>query len=76
MKNFLNISEISQAELRNIIQEAKERKSKRFKLKKSEVDFDKPLDGQSMIMILKNLQQEREFHLILQQSNWVALQFF
>ncbi len=53
MKNFLNISEISQAELRNIIEEAKERKSKRFKLKKSEVDFDKPLDGQSMIMIFE-----------------------
>ena len=53
MKNFLNISDLSSEELRNIIEEAKNRKSKRFKLKKSEVDIDKPLDGQSMIMIFE-----------------------
>ncbi len=53
MKNFLNISDLSSNELRNIIEEAKVRKSKRYNLKKSAVDLDKPLDGQSMIMIFE-----------------------
>ena len=53
MKNFLNISDLSPSELRNIIEEAKNRKSKRYNLKKSEADPDKPLDGKSMIMIFE-----------------------
>ena len=51
MKNFLNISDLSSSELRKIIEEAKIRKSKRYNLKKSEADLDKPLAGQSLIMI-------------------------
>ena len=53
MKNFLNISDISSSELREIIEEAKIRKSKRYNLKKSEADLDKPLEGQSLIMIFE-----------------------
>jgi len=53
MKNFLNISDLSPSELRNIIEEAKNRKSKRYNLKKSEADLDKPLEGKSMIMIFE-----------------------
>ena len=53
MKNFLNISDLTSNELRKIIEEAKIRKSKRYNLKKSESDFDKPLNGQSMIMIFE-----------------------
>ena len=53
MKNFLNISDLSSSELRKIIEEAKIRKSKRYNLKKSEADLDKPLAGQSLIMIFE-----------------------
>jgi len=53
MKNFLNISDLSSHELRKIIEEAKIRKSKRKKLKKSEPDLDKPFTGKSMIMIFE-----------------------
>ena len=53
MRNFLNISDLTSNELRKIIEEAKIRKSKRYNLKKSESDFDKPLNGQSMIMIFE-----------------------
>jgi ornithine carbamoyltransferase len=53
MKNFLNISDLSSQELREIIEEAKTRKSKRKELNKSAVDFDKPFAGKSMIMIFE-----------------------
>jgi ornithine carbamoyltransferase len=42
MKNFLNISDLSYQELREIIEEAKTRKLKRKKLNKSATDFDQP----------------------------------
>ena len=53
MKNFLNISDLSSKELREIIEEAKMRKLKRKQLNKSAVDFDKPFVGKSMIMIFE-----------------------
>jgi len=53
MKNFLNISDLSSQELREIIEEAKIRKSKRKKLNKAAVDVDSPFAGKSMIMIFE-----------------------
>ena len=53
MKNFLNISDLSSKELREIIEEAKIRKSKRKKLNKSEADFDQPFAGKYMVMIFE-----------------------
>ena len=53
MKNFLNIADHSSSLLRNIIEEAKERKLKREVQNKSSTDADKPLDGKSMIMIFE-----------------------
>jgi len=53
MKNFLNISDVSSQVLREILEEAKTRKSKRKNLNKSATDFDKPFAGKSMIMIFE-----------------------
>tara|TARA_B100000767_G_C19637205_1_gene480927 strand:+ start:55 stop:981 length:927 start_codon:yes stop_codon:yes gene_type:complete len=53
MNNFLNISDLASLDLRNIIEEAKIRKSKRVGLNKSAVDFDQPFKGKSMIMIFE-----------------------
>ena len=53
MKNFLNIADQPASLLRNIIEEAKDRKSKREGQSKSSKDKDKPLDGKSMIMIFE-----------------------
>jgi len=53
MKNFLNISDVSSQVLRDILEEAKRRKSKRKDLNKSAPDFDQPFAGKSMIMIFE-----------------------
>ena len=53
MNNFLNISDISSQELREIIEEAKKRKLKRKELNKSAADFDQPFAGKSMVMIFE-----------------------
>ena len=53
MNNFLNISDISSQELREIVEEAKTRKSKRKELNKSAADFDQPFAGKSMVMIFE-----------------------
>jgi ornithine carbamoyltransferase len=53
MKNFLNISDFSSKELREIIEEAKTRKLKRKKLNKSAADIDQPFAGKSMVMIFE-----------------------
>jgi ornithine carbamoyltransferase len=53
MKNFLNISDLSAQELKEIIEEAKSRKLKRKGLNKSEPDKDKPFSGMSMIMMFE-----------------------
>ena len=44
MKNFLNIADHSASLLRDIIEEAKDRKNKREGQNKSAKDIDKPLD--------------------------------
>ena len=53
MKHFLNISDLSSQTLREIIEEAKIRRSKRKDLNKSAADFDQPFVGKSMIMIFE-----------------------
>ena len=53
MKNFLNISDHSSNDLRDIINEAKARKQKRKGLNKSASDEDKPFEGKSMAMIFE-----------------------
>jgi len=53
MKNFLNISDVPSQVLRDILEEAKTRKSKRKNLNKSASDFDQPFAGKSMIMIFE-----------------------
>ena len=53
MKNFLNISDLSAQELKQIIEEAKSRKLKRKGFNKSEPDKDKPFSGMSMIMMFE-----------------------
>tara|TARA_B100001559_G_scaffold63619_1_gene51321 strand:+ start:248 stop:1174 length:927 start_codon:yes stop_codon:yes gene_type:complete len=53
MKNFINISDLSENELRSIIEEAKIRKKNRKNLNKSSIDHDKPFDGKSMAMIFE-----------------------
>jgi len=53
MKNFLNISDLPSQVLREIVEEAKIRKSKRKDLNKSAADYDQPFAGKSMIMIFE-----------------------
>jgi ornithine carbamoyltransferase len=53
MRNFLNISDLSSDELREILDEAKSRKSNRQSLNKSAPDHDKPFEGKSMVMIFE-----------------------
>ena len=53
MKNFLNRSDLSTHNLREIIEEAKTRKLKRSSLNKSAADLDQPFSGKSMIMIFE-----------------------
>ena len=53
MKNFINISDCSSAELRSIIEEAKKRKQNRSGFNKSSPDKDQPFEGKSMAMIFE-----------------------
>ena len=53
MKNFINISDISKADLRKIIDNAKSRKEKRSNLNKNSIDPDAPLDGKILIMLFE-----------------------
>jgi len=53
MKNFLNISDLSSKDLRQIVEEAKIRKLNRKNFNKSACDIDKPFAGKSMIMIFE-----------------------
>ncbi len=53
MKNFLDISDLTSAELRSIIDAAIVRKKSRVGLNKSSPDEDKPFEGKSMVMIFE-----------------------
>ena len=51
MKNFINISDLSNNDLRSIIDGAKKRKSERGKIPNSQPDVDLPIKGKTMIML-------------------------
>ena len=51
MNNFINISDISKADLRKIIDHAKSQKLKRSTLKKSAIDPHTPLVDKVLIML-------------------------
>ncbi len=53
MKNFINISDISKADLRKILDSAKLRKEKRSNLNKNSIDPDSPLNGKILIMLFE-----------------------
>jgi len=53
VKNFINISDVSKKELRNIIDNAKFRKKKRSGLNKNSVDKDNFLNGKILVMIFE-----------------------
>jgi len=53
VKNFINISDISKADLRKILDNAKSRKEKRSNLNKNSIDPDAPLDGKILIMLFE-----------------------
>ena len=50
MNHFINISDLSNTELRSIIDGAKKRKSERGKKPNSQPDTDQPIQGKTMIM--------------------------
>jgi ornithine carbamoyltransferase len=53
MNNFINISDISKADLRKIIDNARSRKEKRFNLNKNAIDQNSPLKGKILIMLFE-----------------------
>ena len=53
MKNFINIADIDNKDLRKIIDHAKLQKEKRSSLKKSSIDPDTPLADKTLIMIFE-----------------------
>ncbi len=53
MKNFINIADVDNKDLRLIIDNAKLRKNKRSTLNKNSVDQDSPLDGKILIMLFE-----------------------
>ena len=69
MKNFINLKDISVKDLRKILDDAKQRKSKRRKLSTLEADKDKPLKGKLFIqMYEKESSRTRlSFHIAIRQ---------
>ncbi len=69
MKNFINLKDISVKDLRKILDDAKQRKSKRRKLSTLEADKDKPLKGKLFIqMYEKESSRTRlSFHIAISQ---------
>ena len=53
MRNFINIADIDKKDLRKIIDHAKSQKKKRSNLDKSAIDPEKPLRGNTLIMIFE-----------------------
>ena len=53
MKQFLNLKDIPNKDLRKIVTDAKKRKSARKKLNNLEVDKGAPLKGKLLIQMLK-----------------------
>ncbi len=75
MKHFLNIKDNSYRVLRNILLDAKKRKSKRKNLKTLEVDKDQPLKGNLLIQMFEksSLRTRLSFYLAIRQLGGAAL---
>ena len=75
MKHFINLKDISTADLRRIIQDAKKRKKKRKKLNTLDLDKDSPLKGKLLIQMFEksSLRTRLSFYLAIKQLGGGAL---
>ncbi len=69
MKNFINLKDIPAADLRKILDNAKQRKNKRKKLNTLEVDNDAPLKGKLLIQMYEKQSSRTRlsFHIAINQ---------
>jgi ornithine carbamoyltransferase len=69
MNHFINLKDISAADLRRIVTDAKKRKDKRKKFSTLEVDKDKPLKGKLLIQMFEksSLRTRLSFYLAIKQ---------
>ena len=75
MKNFINIHEISSKNLRNILTDAKKRKSSRKELNLLDIDKGAPLKGKLLIQMFEksSLRTRLTFYLAIKQLGGSAL---
>ena len=75
MKHFINIRDISTSNLKKIIADAKNRKSKRKKLNTLDSDKDSPLKGKFLIQMFEksSLRTRISFYIAIKQLNGGAL---
>ena len=75
MKNFINIQEISSKNLRNILTDAKKRKSSRKELNFLDIDQGAPLKGKLLIQMFEksSLRTRLTFYLAIKQLGGSAL---
>ena len=75
MKNFINIQEISSKNLRNILTDAKKRKSSRKELNLLDIDKGAPLKGKLLIQMFEksSLRTRLTFYLAIKQLGGSAL---
>ena len=75
MKHFINIRDISTSDLKKIIADAKNRKSKRKKLNTLDSDKDSPLKGKFLIQMFEksSLRTRISFYIAIKQLNGGAL---
>jgi len=69
MKHFINLKDISSADLKKIVNDAKKRKQKRKNYNTLEVDKDKPLKGKLLIQMFEkaSLRTRLSFYLAIKQ---------
>ncbi len=75
MKNFLNIRDVSNKNLRKILSDAKSRKNKRLKYNTLQLDNDVPLKGKLLIQMFEkaSLRTRVSFYLAIRQLGGSAL---
>ncbi len=75
MKNFINIKDISDKDLKKIIFDARQRKKKRKKLNTLEVDKDNPLKGKLLVQMFEksSTRTRLSFYLAIRQLGGGAL---
>ena len=75
MKNFLNIRDVSNKNLRKILSDAKSRKNKRLKYNTLQLDNDVPLKGKLLIQMFEkaSLRTRISFYLAIRQLGGSAL---